>query len=158
MVDLFNNEPLSKHLGLIAKMYLGVLSKLLEHVDIEKHISILVMIEQCAEGCTQQSIANANRIDKASMVRIIDSLVERDLIERMVNPDDRREHRITLTPKAQQLMPEIHKAIEEMNKLCLNSLNKEEIDVFNKVLGVVSTNLSTLPAHEIQVCIDRVKE
>ena len=158
MIDLFNKEPLSKHLGLIAKMYLGVMSKLLEHLDIEKHISILVMIEQSKGSCTQQYIANANRIDKASMVRIIDGLVEQNLIERMINPEDRREHRIVLTPKAQQLMPEIHKAIQEMNKLCLNNLSQEEMRVFNKALDTISDNLINLPAHEIQVCINRVKE
>jgi MarR family transcriptional regulator, transcriptional regulator for hemolysin len=158
MVNLFNKEPLSRQLGLIAKMYLGVLSKLLDHVDIEKHISILVMIEQCTDGCTQQYIADANRIDKASMVRIIDGLVERDLIERMVNPDDRREHKILLTEKAKNIMPEVHKAIQEMNKLCLSGLNKDEISAFNRVLDVVTNNLKNLPAHEIQVCINRVKE
>lgn len=158
MVSLFNDEPLSKQLGLIAKMYLGVLSKLLEHLDIEKHFAILVMIEKCPDGCTQQYIADAHRIDKASMVRIIDALVDRNLIERMVNPEDRREHRIVLTEKAKQIMPEIHKAIAEMNRLCTNSLTSEEVGTFEKVLFVLTENLKNLPAHEIEICINKVKE
>jgi MarR family transcriptional regulator, transcriptional regulator for hemolysin len=159
MVNLFNQEPLSRPLGLIAKMYYGVLSKLLEHLDIEKHYGILVMIEQCSDGgCTQQHIADANRIDKASMVRIIDNLVERNLIERMTNPEDRREYRIVLTEKAKKMMPEVHKAIEELNKLCLNGLSKDEIDAFHKSLVVIGDNLKNLPAHEIQVCINKVKQ
>ncbi len=159
MANLFNQEPLSSPLGLIAKMYFGVLSKLLDHLDIEKHYAILVMIEQASDaGCTQQYIADANRIDKASMVRIIDNLVERNLIERMPNPEDRREHRIVLTNKAQKMMPEVHKAIQELNKLCLNGLSKDEITVFSKALSVIADNLKNLPAHEIQVCINKVKE
>lgn len=159
MVYLFNREPLSRPLGLIAKMYFGVLSKVLEHLDIEKHYGILIMIEQASDGgCTQQHIADANRIDKASMVRIIDNLVERNLIERMPNPEDRREHRIVLTDKAQKMMPEVHKAIQELNKLCLNGLSKEEMAVFSKSLSVISDNLKNLPAHEIQVCINKVKK
>jgi len=158
MVNLFNKEPLSKNLGLVAKMYLGVLSKLLDHLDIEKHFGILVMIEQCEQGCTQQYIANANRIDKASMVRIIDVLVERELIERMVNPEDRREHRIVLTEKAKKMMPELHKGIQELNKLCMHNLSQVEMEMFSKTLCVISDNLKNLPAHEIQVCINKVKQ
>src|SRR4051812_25314680 len=114
--------PLGRQLSVLVKMYYGALTKRLEHLEIERHFSLLVLVEKSETKCTQQYISDWLKIDKASMVRIIDGFVKKGYLNRTVNPKDRREHWMELTPKAHKQMPEIHKEIKVLNEAALNGL------------------------------------
>jgi len=66
------------------------------------------------DGSNQQFIADALRKHKASITPLIDNLVQRGLVERRVNPSDRRNNLIFLTESASiysNLLKEIVQAI-----------------------------------------------
>lgn len=92
--------PLGKHLGVITRLYVGALSRRLDHLDLERHYSILILLEKNEQGCTQQYISNYLKVDKASMVRITDILAKKGYIKKQKSKVDRREHQICLTEKA----------------------------------------------------------
>lgn len=149
--------PLGKYLGILTKTYLGALTKRLEHLEIERHYSILLLLEDENGHSSQQYLSDALRIDKASMVRIIDYLVSKDFIERVANPVDRREHRLRLTTKGRQALPEIHDAINEMNEAATMGLTKKEKKEFYRYIRLIVTNLESMPMNNYIVKYKKAK-
>jgi MarR family transcriptional regulator for hemolysin len=142
---------MGRHMAVLTKMYYGALSKKLENLDIERHFSVLIMLDKSASYCSQKCISDFLMIDKASMVRVIDYLSDKALIKRSVNPDDRREHIIALTDKAKKILPKIHQAVEELNKKIVTGLSKEEIKRFYDCLGIIEHNLCSEPKNDVVI-------
>lgn len=138
-------------MGCITKQYFGALSKSLEHLGIDRHFYPLVVIDSTEEKCTQQYLSCMLDVDKVSMVRVMDYLVERGMITREVNSDDRREHLIKLTPKAKKNMPFIYEGINKMNSLALKGLTKNEQETFYQALQIITKNIEKLPANEVDI-------
>lgn len=143
--------PLGKLLGGILKRYFGALSKSMEKYGVDRHFSTLVAIDQAEQKCTQQYLSNLLNFDKVSMVRILDYLVERKMITRSVNPDDRREHIIELTSTAKKIMPSIHKGIKEMNETAFKGVNKHDREVFYDCLATIFKNIENLPVNKVDI-------
>ena len=59
---------------------------------------------------SQQALADALRLQKSTVSRLVDSLVNRGWVERAVNPDDRREVRLTLTAAGQAAVEQLSAA------------------------------------------------
>ncbi|MGZ4048504.1 MAG: MarR family winged helix-turn-helix transcriptional regulator [Bacteroidia bacterium] len=143
--------PLGKLMGAILRKYFGALSKKLEVYGADRHFSTLVAIDNADQKCTQQYLSDLLNFDKVSMVRMLDYLVERKLITRTVNPDDRREHLIQLTPKAKRIMPEIHAGIKEMNATALKGINKQDQEMFYYCLSTILKNIENLPVNKVDI-------
>ncbi|MFI5148276.1 MAG: MarR family winged helix-turn-helix transcriptional regulator [Bacteroidia bacterium] len=149
--------PLGRRFGLLMRMYFGALTKKLEELDIDRHYSILIILENKEAACSQQDVANLLRIDKASMVRIIDYLVKKKYIKRMMNPSDRREHILCLTEKARKTLPRIHRAVGELNSAAFSGLSKSNQKGFYQSLDLLARNLGEEPANTIVVDFKKVK-
>jgi DNA-binding MarR family transcriptional regulator len=149
--------PLGRRFGLLMRLYFGALTKKLEALDIDRHYSILILLESTEENYSQQSISNLLKIDKASMVRMIDYLVKKGYLKRLVNPDDRREHHICLTEKAKKTLPRIHTAINELNDTATAGLTTTQIKSFYQGLELLTENLASEPGHTIVVNITKTK-
>ncbi len=147
--DLTAFLPLGKQLSVLTKLYVGVLTKNLGYLEIERHYSLLILIDKSKDKCTQQYLSDYLKIDKASMVRIIDDFVRKNFLKRTVNPNDRREHWMELTPKAKKLMPGILKTVEELNDTSLKGLSKKQKEYFFETLSVISSNLIKEPANRV---------
>jgi DNA-binding MarR family transcriptional regulator len=149
--DLFERLPLGRSLSLLAKTYFGALTKRLEHLEIERHYSILIFIEESEKGCSQQHICDNLKIDKVSMVRMLDYLIKKKFIRKVQNPKDRREYFVELTQKAQNVMPEIHAEIKNLNDLAFKGMSKEKQKEFYRNICLIYTNVESLPAHKFFV-------
>jgi MarR family transcriptional regulator for hemolysin len=158
-IKTWNNDlPLGRFLSLLTKSYFGALSKKLEHLDIERYYSILIAIESYqGKNCSQQSLCDALHFDKASMVKRIDYFVKAGLVKRNENLKDRREHCICLTDKAKAIMPEIHKAVNELNQEATKGMSAEEKEEFYKWLTVVYDNISSQPSHKVIYNLKKAK-
>ena len=143
------NLPLGRYLSLISRNFFGVIIKRLEHLGLDSNYSILILLDDNDKDCSQQFLCDYLNIDKASMVRKIDCLVEKGLIERVNNPADRREYHIKLTAAAHVIMPEIHEAINETNYAVLNGLSDEEREAFYYALKVLYSNVRKMPSHSV---------
>ena len=152
-----NAMPLGRHLAILTKMYYGALSKRLEHLEIEKHYSVLVFIENHKDSCTQQDLCDALKIDKTSMVSVIDYLERKNFIKRIVNSEDRRAYLLKLTAKAIKLMPEVNREIAAMNKVALKGLSKVQADAFKNALCQISANLNAQPTSSGVIKYKKIK-
>lgn len=147
--NICDRLPLGRSLAILAKTYYGALTKRLEHLEIERYYSILILIEIHGMNCTQQFICDELKMDKVSMVRIIDYLIEKKFVKKVVNSKDRREHFIQLTNKAIKLLPAIHKAIEEVNSAALKGINHDKRKELYAHLNAIQRNLAHLPSEKI---------
>ncbi len=149
--------PLGKFMGAITKIYFGALSKKLEHLGTDRHFSTLIAIDTAEQKCTQQYLSDLLNFDKVSMVRMLDYLVEAEMITRSVNPNDRREHIIGLTAKAKKIMPRIHNGVRDMNETALSKVNKKDREVFYACLATILKNIEDLPAHQVDIKLKKDK-
>lgn len=74
---------------------------------------------------------------------ILDKMQKMDLIDREIDPANRRNVLVTSTEKANQLQHAIQTASMEMNKNVLQELNDQEIEALKKGLSkIIGTELS----------------
>lgn len=149
--DLIKSLPFGRSLAILAKTYFGALTKRLEQLEIERHYSILIFIEDAKLGCTQQCICDCLKIDKVTMVGILDYLIKKKFVKKTINPADRREHFIRLTDRATRVLPEIHKAIRDLNNEAFKGIPKDKQKEFYQYIYQVQTNLDPLPSHKIYI-------
>ena len=149
--------PLGRRFGLLMRLYFGALTKKLEQLDIDRHYSVLILLENAEAPHCQQSISDLLKMDKASMVRVVDYLVKKGYVKRLINPDDRREHRLGLTDKAKKTMPRIHKAIEGLNSKVTSGLSPKQIKEFYGMLDLLDANLANEPKDAIVVNVKKLK-
>lgn len=83
------------------------------------------------------------------MVKIVDYLIKTGMVDRNVNPDDRREHFIVLTKKGQRQVEEVVNAFEIVDKAMFANVTKEEQTTFVKVLNQATSNLQNLPFDDL---------
>lgn len=137
--------PIGTKALILSKMYYGVLNKKLENLDIDKYFALLYFLK-FNNGCKQQFLCNNLAIDKTAMVKIIDYLIKSGIVDRNVNPQDRREHFIVLTKKGMRYAEEAEQAFNSLDEKMFNGVNKEEKQIFESVLNKMMLNVVELPA------------
>lgn len=147
--------PLGLSMAIITKNYFGALSKRTEYLGIDRHSTVLVVIHRTKEKCTQHYLSELLNCDKVTMVRILDYLVDKGMITRVMNINDRREKIIQLTDKAKKLMPKFHKEISDLNTIALKNFSEKEQIVFKKFIGTTLLNLKNLPVNIVDIKIKK---
>ena len=73
-----------------------------------KHVGVLTTIHE--RGSIQQNeIGLCMRIDRTTMVDVVDDLENKGLVERKDNPVDRRAYALVLTAKGKEILPRVQK-------------------------------------------------
>jgi len=146
-----HNLPLGKAMAVITKNYYGALSKRIEHLGIDRHFTTLLLIDSAKEKCTQQYLSDTLNCNKVIMVKMLDYLVDKKMITRKTNTEDRRERIIELTNKSKKIIPLIRKGIEDMNDIALKGFTKKEQELFKKFLEKTLVNLENLPVNAVDI-------
>ena len=149
--------PLGRALAVLAKLYVGALTKRLEDLEIDKHYSLLMLVEATPCGCTQQFLCEELQVDKASMVRFIDYLVKKGLVQRTHCQEDRREHHIVLTQKGKKIIEEIHEGVKEMNSIAFKGINAARQKEFYNIMACIRANLETEPSYKVILNYKKLK-
>jgi|SRR6185312_3108262 len=142
-VSIFELKEFSygRKFNLLGKLYLSILAEQLSHLGLERHFSVLVLLNEMGDQCCQQFIADSLHIDKATMVGVVDDLSKKEFIKRTQNPSDRREYYIQLTEKGKNSMPEIIATINRLNKSIMQKNSIREIEKLNNQLDSIYKNL-----------------
>jgi len=149
--------PLGRTLNSAGRMYYGALINKLAGTGLDRHYSVLIVIEQEYPNTSQKQIAARLGLDKATITRIINFLCKKKYIERKPNPDDKREYCISLTPLAKQKLPLVRKGIHELNQLCRRGISDSDWKSFNDTLFKLHDTLKTIPSRKLVVQYRRLK-
>jgi len=139
--DTYAIQPLGKFLAIIGRKFLNALHIKLKVLDIERNFYALLIIEAGKGQITQQDLAELLDSDKVSVVRIIDYLSNKGYVERVKDLADKRKYGLILTLKAENEMPLIKKAIEEVTRDAFKGLKEEKIKELYNTLNIIRNNL-----------------
>ena len=98
------------------------------------------------EACSAQYIAQCTRTHKSTISRAVTSLMERQLIERVENADDRREFRLAMTRRGTALYEELIPRLLRREQEILSCLSAQERKEFARLLGKVEDSLGLVQA------------
>jgi len=93
------------------------------------------------EACSAQYIAHCTRTHKSTISRAVTTLMERQMIERVENADDRREFRLRMTEKGKALYEELIPRLLRREQEILSCLSAQERKSLAALLGKIETSL-----------------
>jgi len=102
--------------------------------------SLLVRVERC-EGLKQADLAAQIEIAPITLGRLVDRLVELDLVERRGDPEDRRVYRLYLKDKARAVLEKLAIMGEIVMSEALAGVDDVSIDVMSRSLTRMKLNL-----------------
>jgi len=95
-------------------------------------------------GISQTDIANSVFKDEASVTRIIELLVKKDLLSRSFHSTDRRKFELTANKNTKKILKKIQDIALKNRTIALNGITPEDLEIVKKVLVVISANCSVL--------------
>ena len=93
------------------------------------------------EACSAQYISDCTRTHKSTISRAVTALLERQVIERVENAEDRREFRLRLTRKGRALYEELIPRLLGKEQEILSCLSAQERKAFATLLGKIEKSL-----------------
>jgi DNA-binding MarR family transcriptional regulator len=93
------------------------------------------------EACSAQYISDCTRTHKSTISRAVTALLERQVIERVENAEDRREFRLRLTRKGRTLYEELIPRLLSKEQEILSCLSAQERKEFAALLGKIEKSL-----------------
>ena len=100
------------------------------------------------DACSAQFISHCTRTHKSTISRAVTALLERRLIERVANEDDRREFRLRMTRKGSALYEELIPRLLRREQEILACLSAAERKEFARLLGKVEDSLGLIQTSE----------
>lgn len=88
--------------------------------------------------CLPRQIAELLCLETSTVSGILDRMQKKDLIDRVINPDNRREILVMITPKGEGLKEPVLKIIDEVNEEVLKDFSPKETDFIRKSLRQIA--------------------
>jgi len=82
--------------------------------------------------------------DKSAILRMIDSLEEKDFVRRVVDKNDRRKNYIMVSKKGEQTLEQHLKIASELSDELLEGLSQSEIETFYSVIDYIKRKAEKL--------------
>lgn len=96
--------------------------------------------------CTAQSIAERMRRDKAQITRVLKDLLEKGLIIRVSNPDDRRSQLLRPTDQGLAIMAQLNDLEAQVTEQMTRDMDEDEVESFIQLAYRMADNLSQAEA------------
>jgi DNA-binding MarR family transcriptional regulator len=100
-----------------------------EHLDplaiSGRELSVLLLL-QAREPESQQQAAERLRVDRTTMVALLDGLEAKGLVAREADPDDRRRNVVVLTDEGRHMLERAIRASDKAERRLLGALDESE--------------------------------
>jgi MarR family transcriptional regulator for hemolysin len=126
----------------IARRWKARMDERSEALDLTlSRFAVLYGLSGFPEGLRQRELADRVSVEGATLVRLIDALVERGLVERRASTVDRRANVITLTEAAAPLVARFRDLERESEAELLSGIDEAKLRTCVEVLAVVRQRL-----------------
>ena len=92
---------------------------------------------------TTGKLAAVLKVTPTNMTGVVDRLLEKNLITRTTNPDDRRELVLRMTPSGEELVTELRQKRKERMAELFNRLTDEEAAIVTQALKLMVTAIES---------------
>ena len=103
---------------------------------------VLKRVSDSDGAANQSELAELVAKDNASVTRILDHLVKKDLVVREPNPQDRRSFVITMTHKGKAYYERILPVVKDLRKQGIKDIDRAGIEQVKQVLDQIYQNMS----------------
>ena len=113
-------------------------------VSIRQHQTMALvcrLTEDKPNGITLKELAEAMKLAPATVSELVESLVKKNFLQRVQNPEDRRAVQITLTDHGQMLLDECLKAVDSFCEKLLAGLQPAERTAMLNGLAKITSKL-----------------
>jgi DNA-binding MarR family transcriptional regulator len=109
----------------------------------ELSFSQYITIKKLAMGTSNATdLARAAELNPGAMTRLIDKLIDRGLVERHADPDDRRVVRIRLSAQGEAIWRDIDQCGNRVRERAMSGMDDAQRQQFIRLLEQVRDNLS----------------
>lgn len=88
--------------------------------------------------CLPRQIAELLCLETSTVSGILDRMQKKELIDRTINPDNRREILVIITPKGDALKEPVLHVIDQVNEEVLKDFNDEQSDMIRSSLRQIA--------------------
>ena len=99
------------------------------------------LTEEKPNGITLKELAEAMKLAPATVSELVESLVKKNFLQRVQNPEDRRAVQITLTPHGQTLLDESIRCIDTLCEKLISGLSASERSTMLNSLNKITNKL-----------------
>lgn len=139
---------MSKHLQLESTFHLvHALKRQINHqikelgYDIAPmHMRVMKIITKIAP-CTSIDIAHVLKRDKSQITRLLNTLIDNDLLAKVSNPSDKRSHFLELTQSGLQAMEDLSIIDNQVFKKMTQGIEHSSLDIFKELTEKMIQNL-----------------
>jgi DNA-binding MarR family transcriptional regulator len=111
-----------------------------------KHYALMAVIK--ANGpTTQQAIGDALKVDRTTMVLLVDDTESKDIVVRNPHPTDRRCYLLSLTDNGQKIFEKAHHLVKKVEDEFFNVLEQQEKEHLVTLLGKLFQNSNQEHSH-----------
>ncbi|MBO8198487.1 MarR family winged helix-turn-helix transcriptional regulator [Streptomyces smyrnaeus] len=97
------------------------------------HYAVLASLQEYGPG-SQAELSRRSGIYRSDMVGVVKELAERDLVERVPDPDDRRRNVITISVRGRRRLRHLDRILDDLHDELLAPLSTAERDQFLQLL------------------------
>lgn len=123
------------------------MSEQIESLDSEiapMNIRVMKIITK-KSPCTAIDIAHFLNRDKAQVTRLVNALINQELVKKSPNPEDKRSQLLVLTNKGEEIMTKVSNIDREMLQRMTKGMNEDELEQFSQIASKMAQNLENNP-------------
>jgi MarR family transcriptional regulator, transcriptional regulator for hemolysin len=137
----------------LGKMLHAVYRVYKKRSDAMKHAAVRISTEQIGllhaisvkeEDVIQKDMAEMMGKDKSAILRLIDTLEEKELVRRVVDTKDRRKNYLMVTKAGYRAIEQHLKIVKELMEDLQKGLTAADIKTFQKVVSQIKNNTEKL--------------
>lgn len=110
-----------------------------------KHYGLMAVIKSQGPS-TQQAISEILKVDRTTMVLLVDDAESKDIVVRNPHPTDRRCYLLGLSENGEKIYRRAHRLVKQTENEFFNVLEKIEQEELIKLLGRLFQNFSSAPS------------
>jgi len=143
IIDAGNRSP-SRIISILYRKGLVYKNTQLKDINITGSEQPFIMTIHLHEGVSQEFLSSFLNIDKASTARVIQSLINKGLVEKVRCKEDKRQNKIYLTERGQDLIYPIYSVLDSWVGILTADMTKEEKDMAYHYLERMAKNVERI--------------